>query len=281
MNLLKKVSSTIVLTLVAAISLSAQTYKLPVQHTKANNDRLASASVDKSNTYALPGVNYFNSKNNNNITNKPIGNDGEIYEWGWNSGRVNCYDGMSVPQTATIDVSKFAIPHPGAVTSPYGYRQRFKRMHRGVDIRLHVGDTVRAAFDGRIRITNYEAKGYGNYVVIRHNNQLETVYGHLSKFLVKNGQYVKAGDPIALGGNTGHSTGPHLHFETRYMGYAINPQAIFDFANHAIFTDTYTFDKNTYQNARSSKSNTSTANSKGRSTGTTTQGNNTNAILPK
>lgn len=123
-------------------------------------------------------------------------------------------------------------------------------MHKGVDLKLNVGDTVRAAFDGRVRLTKFERRGYGYYVVLRHPNSLETVYGHLSKFLVEPDQYVKAGDPIALGGSTGRSTGPHLHFETRYMGYAINPCAIFDFANQTTHTDTYTFDKRTYQEAR-------------------------------
>ena len=142
------------------------------------------------------------------------------------------------------------MPHPGYVTSPYGYRRRFRRMHKGIDLKANTGDTVRAAFDGKVRITKYERKGYGYYVVIRHTNDLETVYGHLSKFLVEPDTYVRAGDPIALAGNTGRSTGSHLHFETRYMGYAINPAAIFDFANQTTHTDTYTFDKNTYQKAR-------------------------------
>ncbi|MDE6526894.1 MAG: peptidoglycan DD-metalloendopeptidase family protein, partial [Muribaculaceae bacterium] len=125
-------------------------------------------------------------------------------------------------------------------------------MHKGVDLKLNIGDTVRAAFDGKVRIVRNQGarKGYGMYIVIRHPNQLETVYGHLSKWLVEPDQYVKAGEPIALGGNTGRSTGPHLHFETRYMGYAINPCAIFDFANQTTHTDSYTFDKDTYQNAR-------------------------------
>ena len=123
-------------------------------------------------------------------------------------------------------------------------------MHKGVDLKVNIGDTIRAAFDGRVRITNFERRGYGYYVVLRHTNDLETVYGHLSRFLVEPDQYVKAGDPIALGGNTGRSTGPHLHFETRYMGYAINPAAIFDFANQTTHTDIYTFDKSTYQKAR-------------------------------
>ncbi len=156
----------------------------------------------------------------------------------------------TVPQTAVIDVSHYAIPHPGYVTSPYGYRKRFRRMHKGIDLKANTGDTVRAAFDGKVRLTKYERKGYGYYVVLRHTNDLETVYGHLSKFLVEPDQYVRAGDPIALAGNTGRSFGSHLHFETRYMGYAINPAAIFDFANQTTHTDLYTFDKNTYQNAR-------------------------------
>ena len=123
-------------------------------------------------------------------------------------------------------------------------------MHKGIDLKVQIGDTIRAAFDGKVRLTKYERKGYGYYVIVRHENGLETVYGHLSKFLVKPDEYVKAGDPIALGGNTGRSTGPHLHFETRYMGYAINPAAIFDFANQTTHTDEFTFNKNTYKNSR-------------------------------
>ncbi|MDE7119521.1 MAG: peptidoglycan DD-metalloendopeptidase family protein, partial [Muribaculaceae bacterium] len=169
---------------------------------------------------------------------------------GWNSKLVNAYAGKEVPQTQVIDVSEFHMPVPGFLTSPYGYRPRFRREHKGVDLTLHIGDTVRAAFDGRVRLTNFERKGYGYYVIVRHPNGLETVYGHLSGFLVKPDQYVKAGDPIALGGNTGRSTGPHLHFETRFMGYPINPSAIFDFANQTVHTDTYTFDKRTYKQAR-------------------------------
>lgn len=174
----------------------------------------------------------------------------DIYTEGWDSQMVNCYAGVEVPQTAPIDVSHYAMPHPGYITSPYGYRRRFRRMHKGVDLKVNVGDTIRAAFDGKVRLTKFERRGYGYYVVVRHTNDLETVYGHLSKFLVEPDQYVKAGDPIALGGNTGRSTGPHLHFETRYMGYAINPCAIFDFANQTTHTDIYTFDKATYQKAR-------------------------------
>lgn len=174
----------------------------------------------------------------------------DIYTEGWNSKRVNPFKESDVPNTSVIDVTGYAIPHMGRVTSNYGYRAKFGRMHKGIDIGIKSNDTIRAAFDGKVRLTNYEAKGYGNYIIIRHPNGLETVYGHLNKTLVKPDQVVKAGQPIALGGNTGRSTGPHLHFETRFMGYAINPAAIFDFANHTTHTDTYTFSKKTYTQPR-------------------------------
>lgn len=174
----------------------------------------------------------------------------DIYTEGWNSKRVNPFKEADVPSQKIIDVTGYHMPVPGRVTSNYGYRAKFGRMHKGIDLQIKMNDTVRAAFDGKVRLTNYEAKGYGNYVIIRHPNGLETVYGHLNKALVKPDQVVKAGQPIALGGSTGRSTGPHLHFETRFMGYAINPSAIFDFANQTTHTDSYAFDKKTYTKAR-------------------------------
>lgn len=173
----------------------------------------------------------------------------DIYLEGWESGLVNPYKNAVVPNEATIDVSGYVPPCLGYVTSNYGYRRRFRRMHRGIDLKAHKGDTIVAAFDGRVRLTKFERRGYGYYVIIRHTNGLETVYGHLSKFLVKPDQDVKAGEPIALAGNTGRSTGPHLHFETRYMGYAINPAGIIDFDKHEVRSPEYTFTKSTYERA--------------------------------
>lgn len=232
-------------TFILTISASAQNYQLPDHHALRHDALLANqgnAGISVENT----------TKYLEELFEEEEEPELDIYTEGWDSQAVNCYNAAQVPQTAVIDVTNFAMPHPGYITSPYGYRRRFRRMHKGVDLKLNIGDTVRAAFDGKVRIVRNQGarKGYGMYVVIRHPNQLETVYGHLSKWLVEPDQYVKAGDPIALGGNTGRSTGPHLHFETRYMGYAINPCAIFDFANQTTHTDTYTFDKNTYQNAR-------------------------------
>ena len=168
------------------------------------------------------------------ITEPWISEAALLYGENWSKDRVNPYEAskMDLPDSMYIDLSNYCIPHNGYITSNYGWRRR--RMHRGIDLKVITGDTIRAAFDGKIRLTKYERRGYGYYVIIRHNNGLETIYGHLSKFLVKPDQEVKAGEPIALGGNTGRSTGSHLHFETRYLGMDITPNAIFDFHNKTI-----------------------------------------------
>lgn len=221
------------------------TYRLPAEHTAAHEEMLASQSHINTQIRVEDTQNYFD-----NLFNDEEEPELDIYNEGWDSRLVNAYANAVVPQTQDIDVSNFVMPHSGYLTSPYGYRRRFRRMHKGVDIKVYIGDTIRSAFNGKVRLTNYERRGYGKYVIIRHENGLETVYGHLSEFLVEGDQFVKAGDPIGLGGNTGRSTGPHLHFETRFMGYPINPAAIFDFANQTVHTDIYTFDKDTYQAAR-------------------------------
>ena len=116
------------------------------------------------------------------------------------------------------------------VTSLYGMRKR--KMHFGVDFKLTIGDTVCSVFCGKVRVIQRSDKGYGNVVVVRHYNMGETVYAHLSKILVDINQEVIAGEPIGLGGNTGRSTGPHLHFELRYKGFPINPIVDNKFLKH-------------------------------------------------
>lgn len=147
-----------------------------------------------------------------------------------------------IPASYDIDCSGFVMPLEKIhVTSNFGYRKRFKRNHYGIDLGLSIGDTVRACFDGRVRIQEYNRGGYGNYVVIRHPNGLETVYGHLNRALVKEDQIVLAGTPIGLGGNTGRSTGPHLHLEMRFMGIPLDPASIIDFKEGYPKRDYYTF----------------------------------------
>jgi murein DD-endopeptidase MepM/ murein hydrolase activator NlpD len=123
------------------------------------------------------------------------------------------------------------------VTSGFGYRWR--RWHYGTDLDLNTGDPVYSGFDGIVRIKSYDRYGYGYYVVIRHKNGLETLYGHLSKQLVEIGQEVKAGDLIGKGGNTGRSTGSHLHYELRYKGLAFDAQKVYDFENNSITGPNY------------------------------------------
>ena len=160
----------------------------------------------------------------------------------WNNQYVHAYGNAIIPDTYTIDLTGFHMPTPSTkITSPFG--PRWRRMHNGLDLKVNIGDTIVAAFDGKVRIVKYERRGYGKYVVIRHDNGLETVYGHLSKQLVEENQLVKAGEVIGLGGNTGRSTGSHLHFETRFLGIPINPALMFDFEKQDIVADSYTFRK--------------------------------------
>ena len=160
----------------------------------------------------------------------------------WNNQYVHTYGNAIIPETYTIDLTGFHMPTSSTkITSPFG--PRWRRMHNGLDLKVNIGDTIVAAFDGKVRIVKYERRGYGKYVVIRHDNGLETVYGHLSKQLVEENQLVKAGEVIGLGGNTGRSTGSHLHFETRFLGIPINPALMFDFEKQDIVADSYTFHK--------------------------------------
>lgn len=150
-----------------------------------------------------------------------------------------------LPETYKIDLRHFTMPTTSRViTSNFG--SRWGRQHKGLDIKVYIGDTIRAAFSGKVRIVRYEAGGYGKYIVIRHNNGLETIYGHLSKQLVEENQEVRSGEVIGLGGNTGRSTGSHLHFETRLCGVALNPALMFDFRAQDVTGDYYAFNKETY-----------------------------------
>ncbi len=152
-----------------------------------------------------------------------------------------------LPETYKIDLRRFTMPTTSRViTSNFG--SRWGRQHKGLDIKVYIGDTIRAAFSGKVRIVRYEAGGYGKYIVIRHNNGLETIYGHLSKQLVEENQEVRSGEVIGLGGNTGRSTGSHLHFETRLCGVALNPALMFDFRAQDVTGDYYAFNKETYDN---------------------------------
>ena len=167
----------------------------------------------------------------------------EIYSSLWTSARVNPYQ-VSVEKlndSIPIDCSGFVMPYKGNITSHFGSRRY--RYHFGTDIKLITGDSVYCAWTGQVRIVRYDPRGYGNFVVVRHRNGLETVYGHLSRVLVEENEYIQAGEVIGLGGNTGRSTGSHLHFEIRYLGNAINTEYLVDYEKFCMKDDQYLITK--------------------------------------
>lgn len=187
---------------------------------------------------------------------------------------------VAFPYKATIDIlpdsvniplisnkEKFTLTWYGQLNSTFKYR--WGRHHNGLDIDLKIGDTIVAAFDGIVRYAQFNTSGFGNCVIIRHLNGLETVYGHMSKLIVIPNQYVTSGQPIGLGGSTGHSTGPHLHLETRYKDIPFDPQLIIDVNTQQLKKDTFTLYKD-YLTAYKSQS----TNQMG--SGTNTDSNKTN-----
>lgn len=163
------------------------------------------------------------------------------YAWQQDSIHIRRYDFTEKPDTTILilydfdNTFCFAHPFPGRITSQFGFRRG--RYHYGVDINLNTGDSVFSAFDGVVRVSRYN-RSYGHVVVVRHFNGLETLYAHFSRRLVDVGDYVRAGDVLGLGGNTGRSFGSHLHFEIRYFGEPLNPNDIIDFNNFTLITDT-------------------------------------------
>lgn len=171
----------------------------------------------------------------------------DLYGGIWVHNKVNAYgSSVNAPSEFEIDLSNFTIPVEGRVTSNFG-RRGGRRYHYGIDIKAQTGDTIYAAFDGKIRVKSYDRKGFGYFVVIRHLNGLETVYGHMSKFLVTENDFVMSGEPIGLAGNTGRSFGSHLHFETRFLGKPIDPNFIIDFENKVCHRDTYLVSNDSYK----------------------------------
>ncbi len=162
------------------------------------------------------------------------------YYHSWNTKSIHAYPvNLSRPDTSYLLVlrqphSIFCVPVNGKITSNFGYRN--SRHHNGIDIDLKTGTPVMAAFEGMVRIA--ERHGcYGNIVVVRHPNGLETFYAHLSKIKVRTGQTIRAGQVLGIGGSTGRSTGSHLHFETRFKGIPINPYSLISFTQNKLPTD--------------------------------------------
>lgn len=173
----------------------------------------------------------------------------------WDTFNINPYK-FNLSDTITLSLGdqydcSYVPPIKGLVTSPYGPRRR--NFHCGIDIDLETGDTVVAAFDGTVRVARV-SNGYGNVVVIRHNNGLETLYGHLSEIKVQVGQHVSSGTVIGLGGNTGRSTGSHLHFEVRFRGKPINPESLISFKSYELLKEQLTISPDLFKQLTTYKS---------------------------
>ena len=159
--------------------------------------------------------------------------DSEVFSDHWNTTATHAYTDVelsSLPEATPIllvdSLESYHYPYIGRITSRYGPRRG--RAHQGLDISLKTGDPIYATFDGKVRFSK-AAGNYGNLIIIRHNNGLETYYAHLSQRDVEVGDWVVAGQQIGLGGSTGRSTGPHLHFEVRYKGQSFDPERLIDF----------------------------------------------------
>ena len=175
--------------------------------------------------------------------------DETIYTQNWDTSKIHAYNVelKDLPMSMVIDLvdtlKSYHCPITGRVTSKYGPRRR--GIHQGTDIDLETGDPIYATFDGRVRLTTYVARGYGHLIIIRHDNGLETFYAHLSEINVKPGDWVTAGQLIGKGGNTGRSTGSHLHYEIRYKGHSFDPERLIDFATGTLRRETFLL-KRTY-----------------------------------
>ncbi len=176
----------------------------------------------------------FNDNTWRYVRTKPSKKDEDIFSESWNTSVTHVYYGVTadnLPESIAIELidslSGYHYPYKGWLSSKYGPRRG--RSHQGVDLPLKTGDPVYATFDGKVRYSEYSSSGYGNLVIIRHNNGLETYYAHLSERMVTAGEWVVAGQQIGKGGSTGRSSGPHLHFETRYKGQSFDPERLFDF----------------------------------------------------
>ncbi len=187
----------------------------------------------------------FNDNTWRYVRNRELKPDSTVYAKYWDTKNISAYNDVqlsTLPRSVAIalvdSLKNYHSPYVGRMTSRYGPRRN--RNHNGIDLALKEGDTIYAVFDGRVRFSNggYNG-GYGNMVIVRHDNGLETYTGHLSKRLVEADEWVVAGQPIGLGGNSGNSTGPHLHFEMRYYGQSFDPERLINFTTGELRRETF------------------------------------------
>lgn len=235
----------------AADSIAALRIRLQRKEIHSNADTNDIAALDTLDT-GNPAVRVVLFTNNTwkYILDRNVARDSTIFEKFWDTSTLFPYREVSLnemPQSVVIElldsVTSYHCPYQGTIHPNGKYGPRRRRQHQGVDLPLKTGDPIYATFSGRVRISQYNHGGYGNLVIIRHDNGLETYYGHLSERLVETDQWVEAGQIIGLGGSTGRSTGPHLHFETRYYGNSFDPERLIDFKNGVLCRETFLLKK--------------------------------------
>jgi murein DD-endopeptidase MepM/ murein hydrolase activator NlpD len=158
-----------------------------------------------------------------------------VYAANWDTVQLFAYRSIELadlPALIALEITDslgagFHAPVTGKVLSKYGPRGR--RAHNGTDIQVVHGQPIFATFDGIVRLSRWNSGGFGNLVIIRHSNGLETYYGHLSRRAVKAGDWVAAGQVIGYGGRTGRASGNHLHFETRYSDQSFDAERLVNF----------------------------------------------------
>ena len=235
----------------AADSIAALRLRLQRKEIHSNADTNDIAALDTLDT-GNPAVRVVLYTNNTwkYILDREVARDSTIFEKYWDTKTLFPYREVSLaemPSSVVIElldsVTSYHCPYQGTIHPNGKYGPRRRRQHQGVDLPLKTGDPIYATFSGRVRISEYNRGGYGNLVIIRHDNGLETYYGHLSERMVEPEQWVEAGQIIGLGGSTGRSTGPHLHFETRYYGNSFDPERLIDFKNGVLCRETFLLKK--------------------------------------
>ncbi|MBQ9891546.1 MAG: peptidoglycan DD-metalloendopeptidase family protein [Bacteroidales bacterium] len=228
------------ISLILAVSASAQTNAVTDSLRKEFGKQPVASAKSTSTPYAdtldtgNPAVKVILYSNNTwqYMRDPSVLDKEKVFKENWNTETTNPYriteDQLPAEWTLWVvdTLDSYCCPNKTQFSSRYGYRHG--RRHTGIDLPYPTGTPVYAAFDGKVRVSDYTG-GYGNLIIIRHANGLETFYGHLKESKVKPGDWVHAGDVIALGGSTGRSSGPHLHFETRYKGLSFDPMWLIDF----------------------------------------------------
>jgi len=233
------------------MNLNASGYFVPDERNKPGDDKKAKAKREDTTKMVINQDNLTEADEETPDTTQILFPSHDLYtSWDTNTAHPYNFSQAFKEDSVTLILTQgedncFVLPFKGGLTSLFGWRKY--RPHYGTDIDLETGDSVLACFDGMVRVAKYY-HGYGNCVIIRHNNGLETVYGHMSKLLVESGQKVNAGTLIGLGGNTGHSYGSHLHFEIRYLGQALDTQDFIDYEKGELKSNSFVLRKADVEN---------------------------------